>query len=43
MLALRFKPVIERVNKARFLNFLEIKPGVVYGKLQQFNLEQKCE
>ena len=39
MLALRFKPVIERVNKARFLNFLEIKPGVVYGKLQQFNLE----
>ena len=39
MLTQRFKPVVERINKARFLNFLEIKPGVVYGKLQQFNLE----
>ena len=35
--------MVERANKARFLNFLEIKPGVVYGKLQQFNLEQRCE
>ena len=43
MLAQRFKPVVERANKARFLKFLEIKPGIVYGKLQQFNLEQRCE
>lgn len=33
MLAQRFMPIIERTNKARFLNFLEIKQGVVYGKL----------
>ena len=43
MLAQRFKPVIERTNQARFLNFIEIKEGVVYGKLQQFNLEQRCQ
>ena len=34
MLAQRFKPIVERTNQARFLNFLEIKPGVHYGKLQ---------
>ena len=39
IIAQRFKAVAERTNTARFLNFLEIKPGVVYGKLQQFNLE----
>ena len=43
MLAERFKPIVERSNKARFLNFVEITEGVVYGKLQQFNLEQRCE
>jgi len=43
MLAERFMPVVERINEARFFNFLEIKEGVVYGKLQQCNLEQRCE
>ena len=33
MLAERFMPVVERINKTRFLKFLEIKEGVHYGKL----------
>lgn len=43
IMAERFKPIVDRCNKARFLNFLEIKPGVTYGKLQQLNLEQRCD
>ena len=30
----RFNPVVESVNKLRFLHLLEIKNGVVYGKHQ---------
>lgn len=43
MFADRFKPIVERTNKARFMQFLEIKENVTYGKLQQCNLEQRCE
>ena len=34
MFAEQFKPIVSRTNEARFLQFLEIKPGIVYGKLQ---------
>ena len=43
IMAERFKPVVDRCNQARFLKFLEIKPEVTYGKLQQLSLEQRCE
>ena len=38
----RFKPIIEKINEARFLQFIEINAGVQYGKHQQFTLEDRC-
>ena len=28
----RFKPIVEKINEVRFLNFIEISAGVQYGK-----------
>ena len=33
MFAEQFKPIVQRTNETRFLQFLEIKEGVTYGKL----------
>ena len=38
----RFKPIVEKINEARFLQFIEITAGAQYGKHQQFTLEDRC-
>ena len=37
-----FKELTQVSNSVRFLNYIEIKSGLIYGKHQQFTIEERC-
>ena len=39
----RLKPLITKINETRFIELIEIRSKTIYGKGQQFTLQERCE